>query len=104
MTRIYGNSTGGGGYKRLIEQILTNRLDKFFVYGEREPMYNQVMWFDTSGKIIDAETVVTLLLGGENDVSDVLALIDGTDYPVMNASNPVLIDEAGNTYEIEILN
>lgn len=104
MSRIYGNSIGGGGYKKLIEQILTNRLDKFFTYGENEPNYNQVMWFDTSGKALDTGAVVTLLLGGEDDVANVLALIDGTDYPVMNATNPVLVDEDGNTYEIEILN
>ena len=47
------------------------------------------------------DTEVVLLLGGEEDESDVLAKVDGTEYPVLNANSPVLADDEEN-YTIEV--
>lgn len=43
-----------------------------------------------------------LLLGGDSDESDIVASIDGSEYPVMNTDSPTVLDE--NTYAVEIKN
>ena len=75
--------------KRLQEQIdelkgKTTGGTPFYI-GANEPETSPAFWFNT-GAVPAINTVVFLKLGGEEDVSDITATIDGKDRPVMNAN------------------
>ena len=75
-------------------------LNKFVFIGDTEPASGPVLWFDTSARVSIEDNVIMLELGGEGDVSSVTATLNGTEYPVMNASDPTEVD--GETVEITI--
>lgn len=61
-----------------------------------EDLVNQIL-----GGTTKDETEVILLLGGEEDESDVVTQIDEDEHPVLNADSPVLADDE-ETYTIEV--
>lgn len=63
--------------------------------GETEPEDGPVLWFNTGYKQTEPEpeTVLMLDLGDLTEDSVVQANIDGTDYAVLNASDPVEVDD-----------
>ena len=75
-------------------------LNNFVFIGDTEPASGPVLWFDTSARVSIEDNVIMLELGGEGDVSSVTATLNGTEYPVMNASDPTEVD--GETVEITI--
>ena len=59
------------------------------------------LWKEIGGTTPSEENEVMLVLGGEDDESDVTAVIDDVEYPVLNADSPVLADD-GEAYNITI--
>ena len=82
-----------------ILQLIAGQLSQFVVISDTEPESGPCLWFDTS--VMNDDSAVTLLLGDAGVESDVMALIDGSLYPVLNAGAPVLADD-GSAYEITI--
>lgn len=82
-------------------KLILSQLGKFVVIGEAEPESGPVFWFDTSMSGVSSGADVLLVLGDEDDVSDVTAVIDGMEYPILNAGEPLVADD-GESYVIEI--
>lgn len=83
-----------------ILELITEQLSQFVVIGDTEPENAPCIWFDTSDPGFRGSTI-TLVMGEEGDEAELMALIDGVLYPVLNASAPVLADDE-SAYEIEI--
>ena len=86
-----------------LKDMMSAMFSQFISIGSTEPENGPVLWFDTTPSEVSlADGEILLVLGDDSDESDVLAEINGSEYPVMNTDSPVVLDE--NTYAIEINN
>lgn len=88
-------------YEAELKELVSGWLGDFVVIGDTEPESGPVLWFDTSRMTSDEIAEVLLVLGSAEDESDVMAVIDGGEYPVVNAESPVPTDDE-NSYIVEI--
>lgn len=82
-------------------QLIAEQLGQFVVIGPDEPEHGPCLWFDTSRTAPDEEPVIYLILGDTTESTDVLAEIDGLEYAVLNAEEPVIADD-GSTVMITV--
>ena len=86
-----------------LKDMMSAMCSQFISIGSTEPENGPVLWFDTTPSEVSlADGEILLVLGDDSDESDVLAEINGSEYPVMNTDSPVVLDE--NIYAIEINN
>lgn len=86
-----------------LKDMMSAMFSQFISIGSTEPENGPVLWFDTTPSEVSlADGEILLVLGDDSDKSDVLAEINGSEYPVMNTDSPVVLDE--NIYAIEINN
>lgn len=84
-----------------LKQMLATQFSQFVVIGDTEPESGPVLWFDTNIPVVIESSEIMLVLGGEDDESEVLANVDDSDYPVLNTESPVEVD-GGASYAITI--
>ena len=86
-----------------LKDMMSAMFSQFISIGSTEPENGPALWFDTTPSEVSlADGEILLVLGGDSDESDVLAEVNGSEYPVMNTDSPVVLDE--NIYSIEINN
>lgn len=88
-------------YEEELRQLVSGWLGDFVVISDTEPEKGPVLWFDTSKMTPEEIADVILVLGSAEDESDVMAVIDGGSYPVVNAEPPVPTDDE-SAYIIEV--
>ena len=84
-----------------LRNVVAELFGQFIVIGDTEPEFGPVLWFDTNVNAAVDEAAILLVLGGEDDESEVMASIDETDYPVLNTESPVPADD-GESYTITV--
>lgn len=70
--------------QKRVDELAERATGTPFYIGATEPDEGPAFWFNT-GEVPAPNTVVFLELGGDSDVADISAAIDGKDRPVMNA-------------------
>lgn len=71
--------------QKRVEELETRATGTPFYIGATEPDSGPAFWFNT-GTVPAPNTVVFVELGGDSDVSDIVANIDGKNRPVLNAT------------------
>ena len=84
-----------------LHDLIAGLFGQFVVIGDTEPENGPVLWFDTNVSASVDEAAILLVLGGEDDESEVIASIDESDYPVLNTDDPVPADD-GDSYTITV--
>lgn len=86
----------------VIQQIITQRLSRFFVIGPTEPENGPCLWYDTSHVITPSDPYY-LALDRLSDNVDVTIDIGDDGYSVLNTAIPVIGDD-GDSIIITVTN